>query len=250
MVRTVILSIFLLFPLLIKSQDSSFYKINIPIEGGLSLAGYAGTSMLFPRLYHVSTLRENDVMQLDRNQVNAFDRPVINVNPEGYRRGRKISDVWMSVSMFAPFALLIDDQIRTGWKEYLTLYLETQMINTSIYQIGAFAVRRPRPLTYNQTLEPGERTGEQRSNSFYSGHVSTSATATFFMTKVYTDMHRIRGWKRILLYVGASVPPAVVGYYRVQAGKHFKTDILVGFLTGAITGILIPELHKRIKGKR
>ncbi len=233
----------------LKAQDSSFYRVNLPLEGSLSALGFVTTSLLFPRLYQVSTLRENDVLLLDREDVNAFDRSVINTDPNGFKVGQSNSDLWMNISLLAPFTLLADQQIREDWSEFLVLYLETQMVNTTMYQMGAFSVRRPRPLTYNQELSPGERTGEQRSNSFYSGHVSAAATATFFMAKVYTDYHHIKGWKRVLFYGVASVPPTLVGYHRVKAGKHFKTDILVGFLTGALNGMLIPELHKRLKGK-
>ena len=48
-----------------------------------------------------------------------------------------------------------------------------------------------------------------------------------------------------MLFAGAAVPPAVVGYYRMKGGKHFRTDVLAGIAVGAATGILIPELHKR-----
>ena len=38
--------------------------------------------------------------------------------------------------------------------------------------------------------------------------------------------------------------PAVTGYLRFKAGKHFPTDIIVGYGVGATIGYLVPELHK------
>jgi membrane-associated phospholipid phosphatase len=46
------------------------------------------------------------------------------------------------------------------------------------------------------------------------------------------------------LYTGAAVPPAIVGYYRLEAGKHFKTDVITGLVVGALCGIIVPEFHR------
>jgi membrane-associated phospholipid phosphatase len=40
------------------------------------------------------------------------------------------------------------------------------------------------------------------------------------------------------------VPPAVVGYNRLRAGRHFRSDVIVGFLVGGTSGIMVPELHR------
>lgn len=39
--------------------------------------------------------------------------------------------------------------------------------------------------------------------------------------------------------------PAAVAYYRIEAGKHFLTDNLVGYAVGATVGVLVPQLHKK-----
>lgn len=234
----------------IAQRDSSYYKVNIPIEGAITAAGFVTTTMLFKRLFSIATMTEDDVLALDINDINRFDRPVARFDPNEYDTSQKLSDLSMNLSTALPFFLLIDRKVRQDWGAYLVLYLESQMINTSIYQAGAFSFRRPRPLTYNDGVDMEVRTGEQRSNSFFSGHVSTAATATFFMAKVFTDYHDITGWKRFALYGAASVPPLFVGYHRMHAGKHFRTDVLLGFVIGAANGILIPHLHDRMRGKK
>ena len=48
------------------------------------------------------------------------------------------------------------------------------------------------------------------------------------------------------LRVGAAaLVPAAVAYNRIEAGKHFLTDNLVGYAVGATMGILVPQLHKK-----
>jgi membrane-associated phospholipid phosphatase len=31
----------------------------------------------------------------------------------------------------------------------------------------------------------------------------------------------------------------------MKGGKHFLSDVLVGFTVGAATGLLVPQLHRR-----
>jgi len=47
----------------------------------------------------------------------------------------------------------------------------------------------------------------------------------------------------------AAAVPAAVGYFRMEAGKHFLTDVLLGYSIGATVGVLVPELHKKAGGR-
>jgi membrane-associated phospholipid phosphatase len=42
----------------------------------------------------------------------------------------------------------------------------------------------------------------------------------------------------------AAAVPAAVAYFRIQAGKHFLSDNIVGYAVGATAGIVVPQLHK------
>jgi membrane-associated phospholipid phosphatase len=71
-----------------------------------------------------------------------------------------------------------------------------------------------------------------------------TAGASFFIAKVLNDYHPEWGSKRWLLFTGALIPPALVGYWRYRGLLHFPTDILIGTAVGAVTGTLTPHLHK------
>ena len=90
--------------------------------------------------------------------------------------------------------------------------------------------------------------GSQR-NSFYSGHVASVATASFFIAKILEDYHPDWTGKKWLFYGLAIVPPTVMGVMRVQAVRHYPSDAIVGGVLGALTGILIPELHRIKEGR-
>ncbi len=50
---------------------------------------------------------------------------------------------------------------------------------------------------------------------------------------------------KIALWSFSAYIPALTGYFRVKAGKHFTTDVMAGYAVGAFTGWLIPHLHKK-----
>jgi membrane-associated phospholipid phosphatase len=192
----------------------------------------------------VASMDAAAVQRLDPNHLNFLDRPVAFLDPAGFDKAQKKSDLFLNVCLFTPVVLALDKNIRKDWLDLITLYLASHAVDNAIYFAVNYSIRRPRPLVYNPNLPLSEKTGEAKSNSFFSGHTSFSTTATFFVAKIYTDYHQIKGWKRALIYTGAAIPAALVGYYRMEAGKHFRTDILVGMLSGAASGILVPELHK------
>ncbi|MEZ4880043.1 MAG: phosphatase PAP2 family protein [Chitinophagales bacterium] len=51
------------------------------------------------------------------------------------------------------------------------------------------------------------------------------------------------------MWTGAAIIPAITGLCRYGAGKHFFTDVIVGYAIGSAIGIGIPQLHK-IKQKK
>lgn len=243
---TTILLAFLLLANSVYAQKANdkVYKVNVkwelPVAAGFLGASYWG----FRTLDRRAALTEAEVDQLNINNVNSFDRPVIFNDPSGYEQAHAISDVFLNFSVASPIILALDKNVREDWLDIGTMFLITHAVDNVLYFGSVLAVDRARPLTYNKDYPIHLRTGDAKNNSFFSGHVSFSATSTFFAAKVYTDLHQIKGWKRLLIYTGAAIPPSIVGYYRMKAGKHFRTDVLVGLTIGAASGILIPEFHR------
>jgi membrane-associated phospholipid phosphatase len=216
-------------------------KYQLPLGG----AAIVLSSLGFKALDKNAEMNEADVLKLNANDINSFDRPTALRDPSGFTNAAGKGDFFLNFSVASPVLLALDKQMRKDWVDLLTLYLTAQAVDNVLYFTSIAAVRRPRPLAYNTRLSIPERTGIGMSKSFFSGHVSFSATATFFAAKTYTDYHHIKGLRRLLWYGAAAVPPLMVGYFRVESGRHFKTDVLVGFLAGASSGILVPEFFRK-----
>lgn len=156
----------------------------------------------------------------------------------------KASDYPFYSSFALPFALLFDDSINNHSGQVIGLYIESLATTSAIFTITAGLVDRPRPLVFSEDAPLERRLRKTSKRSFYSGHVAASATALFFAAKVYSDFHpdsKLRPY----LWTAAFAIPAGVGYMRLRAGKHYLTDIILGYGLGALTGYLVPHLHKR-----
>jgi membrane-associated phospholipid phosphatase len=228
-----------------KPVHKRIYKTNPIWEIPVSAAFFVAAPFAFKKLDEVARYSASDVVGLNPANINSFDRPVAFYDPARFASSEKKSDLFLNLSVAAPAILLLDKRIRKDWKDFFSLFLMTHMVDNSIYFAATFSSRRARPLTYNPKVPLEEKTGVGKSNSFFSGHTSWSAASMFLIVKMYTDYHGIKGWKRIALYTGAAIPPGLVGYYRMHAGKHFKTDIITGLVIGAASGIGVPGLHKR-----
>jgi membrane-associated phospholipid phosphatase len=222
------------------------HKIEIPATLGLFASHYLWG---FDWVRGKDTYSEAQVNALNVNDIWKFDRWAAEQDASYRETAHTISDWGLNTMLVAPALLALDKNIRKDWFDLLVLYGETHAINTSMYIMTSGLVNRARPLMYNDGVPMGDRTGKNTLNSFFSGHVSTTASSSFFMAKVYCDYHPELGNKKYWLYAAAVIPPAFVGFYRIRALKHFPTDVITGTIVGAASGILVPHLHKKKKKK-
>ncbi|MDY7394963.1 phosphatase PAP2 family protein [Aureibaculum sp. 2210JD6-5] len=204
---------------------------------GVGLGGSAYGLHLIKNKKDISIEKLNSY---DKNDINFLDRWVAGNSSE---KANAIGDIPFAISFATPFALLIDGNINDHTGQVMGLYLESLATTATFYTITAGLVNKARPYVYDQDESLDRRTSKNGQRSFYSGHVAATATATFFAAKVFSDFNPDSNAK-IYIWAGAATIPAVVGYYRLQAGQHFLTDILLGYGMGAAVGILVPELHK------
>lgn len=225
--------------------DSSVYRLRAGVDIPVTLVGVAGFISGMNAQAERPPLTVLDLGRIDSYNVPGFDRAALRIDPSGQDRAMRTSDRILYGTMVAPALLLFDDGVRREWTNVFGMYIEAAAITSGTQAWSCVASGRYRPIAYIPTATFEQRIDQRNSHSFYSGHTANTAVASFFMAKVLDDMHPELGGKRWLLYGAAAIPPALVGYYRIEAGKHFPTDVLAGAALGAATGILVPELHKR-----
>ncbi len=223
-----------------ETRKESIYKIKpwIDIPATLILDGLSLNGMRI--IYGRDTIPVSELQSLKISDINSFDRPIA----DNYSlQAKKTSDLLFYGSMPLPLFLLIDPAIRKDGLKVGLLYLQAMGLTGTIYTTSAMIVNRYRPYAYNPNVPMQNRQRGGARNSFYGGHPSVVATATFFMAKVYSDYHPNMRNKWIL-YTTAGVLSATTGYLRIKAGQHFTTDVIVGVIMGAASGILVPHFHK------
>jgi membrane-associated phospholipid phosphatase len=158
------------------------------------------------------------------------------------------SDVVTYSAMGMPALLLISKQIRRD-KSFYLMWGEVVAINASLTYFTKTVANRPRPYAYHPQTGAEMLQGKEPLRSFFSGHTSFAAASMFFMAKVYADYHPQNKW-RFAMWSAAATVPAVLGLLRVRAGKHFPTDVAVGYAVGAATGYLVPLVHQKLKQRQ
>ena len=108
-------------------------------------------------------------------------------------------------------------------------------------------VRRPRPCCVNGDCPDGDDDAV-RGHAFFSGHASSVFFSSTFFNRRFR-LHMRENWTADEYRVGRVLSPIVsfgwatfVGLSRVQADRHYFTDVAAGALVGAAMGELFFRL--------
>ena len=230
-----------------ESKEESVYRVNYKIDLPVTLGLFGTAAYGYSYLADKEGVSYQKAISLAPEDVWWFDRPATKQDAATRYDAHKTSDILLNSTVALPVLLGLDKDIRKDWLDVLILYGQSHAVNSNFYALNAAVVSRPRPYNYNADVPIEEKMANESRNSWFSGHVSSTATASFFMAKVYSDYHPGLGNKKLWLFTAALIPPSLVGLYRYKAMKHFPTDIIAGTVAGAATGILIPHIHKNKK---
>jgi membrane-associated phospholipid phosphatase len=221
-------------------QGDKIYRMNYLVDVPIIVVGGAATIYSFSIIYTKKPTPVATILGLDKNKVPAFDRWATRFHDADMDR---ISYYPFYAVMPLPLILLADKKMRKDAGRLGMLYLEAFAFTGVVYAGAVYTTDRYRPDVYNSSLLLSYRTNGNFRNSFFAGHVAVTATSTFFIAKVFDDYHPASKWKWAV-YGGAAAATLGMGYMRLEAGKHFPTDILLGAVVGTASGLLTPTLHK------
>ncbi len=184
--------------------------------------------------------------------INGLDRTVIGNHSEA---AATVSDVGLAAAIALPFALDLGDVLiqrardrsasrsrhLRSWGKDVVVLLETFAVTYAATNVVKFAVKRPRPYSYDP--DDVEATENDARLSFFSGHASMSFAMATSYAYLFQTRHPGSRWVAPVWVLGMGVA-TTTAVMRVEAGKHFWTDIMVGAVAGAAVGLLVPALHR------
>ncbi|HEX5131095.1 MAG TPA: phosphatase PAP2 family protein [Candidatus Krumholzibacteria bacterium] len=217
---------------------ASPYELRSKREWTLVGSGVAIGSVALMLHARVDPLTVDEVNALDVDDINSFDRNGIHPYED-----TPSSDIMAVVSYAAPLALLANADMRADWQTLGVMWGEVTALNLAVNSLVKVTVLRSRPYAYDPAAPIEKRTSTGARMSFYSGHTTGAAANCFFVARVcsdYLDNRRLEA----LIWTGAIVYPAVVGYLRIDSGFHFRTDVIAGYAMGAAIGYFVPGLHR------
>ncbi len=220
-------------------QAQSPYQLSWKKEAALVVPTGALLGASFLMKARLEPLSVAQINLFNRNTVPRFDR--IATYQYSHKAG-KWSDYLFETSLLFPILLLADAPIRKDvWKVGL-ITTETLLISSTLTALTKVLAKRVRPFVYNPDTPLGEKQNKDARYSFFSGHTSGTACLSVAAAKIWSDYHPDSRWKP-LVWTTALAWPAAVGILRVKAGKHFPTDVLVGYAVGFACGYFLPKLH-------
>ena len=216
------------------------YKLKAAVDIPVFAIGAGWSAYAFTEIYSKERSTEEQILNLDKNDINGFDRWA--VRPYSEELGT-VSNYIFYGSMALPFLFLSGKETRNDFFKLSFLYLEAMSVTGLLYTGSVYFTNRYRPYAYSDETEMTWRTRGGAKNSFYAGHVALVATSTFFMAKVYADYYPESKVKWVF-YSVAGLATGTTAYLRHRGGFHFPSDILLGVAQGTLSGILVPHFHK------
>lgn len=171
-----------------------------------------------------------------------FDRAV-----EGYlsETAHASSNITATLTIGLPVAAQFSDGFSPAFSKALVVEAQaisaTLVVNTLVKEL----VNRPRPYTHNvhaMGLCREKSVDGEADVSFPSGHSANSFAGAVAGSLLYTARVNDSAARHVMWGVEFALA-AATAELRVFAGRHYRSDVLVGSALGAAFGVLVPWLH-------
>jgi len=154
------------------------------------------------------------------------------------------SDVTLLTSTALPIGVELTHGLDTRLANTSILYAEVLWANVLLNTAVKYTMPRWRP--YNYRVPPAAAyvtsQGGDAVLSFYSGHASTAFAAAVGGSYLFAAAHPDAAASPWLWGVESALATAT-SIWRIRAGKHFYSDVVVGAAVGSALGIGIPLLE-------
>ena len=224
---------------LIAQNSKSPYSLSTSMD--LGIAAVSGSLLLGSVIVDYSPMSIEKISTLDSDIIPGYDSKAIqNWN----LKSAKKSDVLLFSSIVLPSVLLLDKKVRRDYYKFSILWAESIFLTLGITNLTKVLVKRPRPYLYESKAPDEYKKKSDNRKSFFSGHTSISTVSWFLFARMYNDYNPDSKFSPYVT-AAALVFPGLTAYYRYDAGKHFPSDLVAGYLVGGAIGFFIPEWHRK-----
>ena len=221
-------------------KDEKIPPYSLDLKKELTLFGVGGALLTAGLIIRsdIDPLTEEEIASLDPMDVPTFDRGTITTKKEV-----TAGDLLLFSSMCFPFAFISNEETKRDINTLAAMTGEVFVLQMGLNFLVKALTQRVRPYCYDAKTPLIKKTAVSAKLSFYSGHTSTTAAMSFFVAKVFSDYLSSSSTK-FIIWTSAAIYPALTGLLRLDSGSHFRSDIIVGYITGALIGYLVPVIHK------
>lgn len=233
---SLLLNFFLLCPVLNFAQNQ--YAFNTRRE---VLTGSLSTVLLGSTLYLQNAqkpLSATSILALKPEQINRFDRIACT---QWNTNIKTASDGLAIASGILPLYFAMRKDTRPYFKEIGNVSFQSVMLSLALANTFKLS-KRNRPLMYNSEVPMDEKLKVDSRMSFFSAHTATVSSMCFSFAFAY-NTYLPDSKAKTYVNIGALVVPAIEGYLRVKAGKHYPTDVIIGYLCGLGSSYLMHKIH-------
>lgn len=207
---------------------------DLPIMGCSGLV--FGASMYMQ--YRVTPLDQSQIGRLDKNQIWKFDRIACNYwSPTA----KHISDGLGGASVLLPLLFLSNQNTKKDFVAIANVSLKSLALAQALANVSKLGLRN-RPFLYNPNAPMSEKLKSDARMSFFSAHTVTVSSSCFSFAFAYNTYFPDSKAKPFIIG-SACLLPTVEGFLRVRAGKHYPTDVIVGYLVGLGSAYLMHRLY-------
>lgn len=233
---SLLLNFFLLYPVLNFAQNRYSFSTGREV-----LTGSISTVVLGSTIYIQKThkpLSQTSILALKPEQVNRFDRIACT---QWNTNIKTTSDGLALASGLLPLYFALRKDTRPYFKEIGNVSFQSVMLSLALANTLKLT-KRNRPLMYNPEVPMEEKLKVDSRMSFFSAHTATVSSMCFSFAFAYST-YLPDSKAKPYINVGAFVIPAIEGFLRVKAGKHYPTDVIIGYLCGLGSSYLMHKIH-------
>ena len=212
------------------------FKKNIFLVSTPISASVLGFSLY--KQAHIKNTTQPEILLLNRQQINAFDRIATH---QWQPNTAKASDILALSTTLLPLLFLTHEHSKKDFFKIANVSFQSFLLSQALCN-SVKLTKINRPFLYNEKVPMAEKLNKENNLSFFSGH-TTWASSMCFSTAFAFQTYNPKTKATPYIFAAAATLPAIQAFMRVRAGKHYPSDVIVGYLVGLGSSFLMHRLH-------